>query len=147
MDLSPTGFDLCMATKEQNAPIIEEFRTNEGHVGGPFENIPLLLLHTTGAKSGAERVNPLAYRRDGDALVVFGSKGGAPTDPDWIRNVVANPKVSVEVGADRHDAVARIAEGDERERIWSDQKREFPGFADYEKATTRVIPVVVLDPA
>lgn len=141
------GFDLCMASTAQNAPIIEEFRNNQGHVGGPFENIPLLLLHTTGAKSGAERVNPVAYRREGDAYVVFGSKGGAPTTPDWVINLTADPKVSVEVGSDRFDAVARIADGDEREEIWARQKQEFPGFAEYEKATTRTIPVVVLDPA
>ena len=145
MDVPTNGFDHRMATASQNAPIIEEFRNNDGHVGGPFENIPLLLLHTTGVKSGADRVSPLAYRREGEAYVVFGSKGGAPTMPDWIYNVTANPKVSIEVGTERFDAVARIAEGDERERIWTEQKAEFPGFAAYEKATTRIIPVVILD--
>lgn len=131
-----------------NTQIIEEFRASGGKVGGQFENFPLLLLHTTGAKSGAERVNPLAYRREGDAYVVFGSKAGAPTTPDWVYNLDAQPKASIEVGTERHDVVARVLrEGDERDSIWEIQKSEFPGFADYEKATTRTIPVVVLDPA
>ena len=130
-----------------NAKIIEEFRANEGVVGGPFEKIPLLILHNTGAKSGLERLNPLAYRRDGDNYVVFGSKGGAPTHADWFHNVQANPKVSIEVGTDEVDAVARVAEGDERERLWELQKKEYPGFAGYEKATSRTIPVIVLEPA
>ncbi len=131
---------------QRNAAIIDEFRSNAGHVGGPFENIPLLLLHTTGAKSGAERINPLAYRREGDAYVVFGSKGGAPVTPDWVHNVAANPKVTIEVGIETHDGVARIADRTERDPIWERQKAEFPGFAEYEKAANREIPVIVIDP-
>jgi deazaflavin-dependent oxidoreductase (nitroreductase family) len=133
--------------RERNQKIIDEFRANAGHVGGPFEKIPLLILHNTGAKSGAERLNPLAYRRAGDSYVIFASKGGAPEHPDWYFNLKANPKASVEVGTETHDVVARVAEGDERDRIWEEQKGEFPGFAEYEqKATNRTIPVVILDP-
>jgi deazaflavin-dependent oxidoreductase (nitroreductase family) len=130
-----------------NTKIIDEFRQNAGRVGGYFEGADLLLLHHNGAKSGTERVNPLAYLRDDDNLVVFGSKGGAPTHPDWFHNLVANPQASVEVGTDRYDVVARVAEGDERERLWSTIKQLRPGFADYEQKTDREIPVVVLEPA
>ncbi len=132
--------------EDWNTGVITEFRANEGKVGGMFEGMPLLLLHTTGAKSGKERINPLAYRSDGEALVVFASKGGAPTHPDWFHNVRANPKVTVEVGTDQREMVARVAEGDERNRLWEAQKLEFPGFAEYESKTDRQIPVVVLDP-
>ena len=128
-----------------NQQIIDEFRSNGGKVGGGFEGARLLLLHTTGAKSGTERVNPLAYRTDGGHLVVFGSKAGAPTNPDWYHNLRANPRASVEVGADRFDVNARVAEGEERERIWREQKDEAPGFADYERRTERTIPVIVLE--
>ncbi len=128
-----------------NAKIIEEFRANDGRVGGQFEGAPLLLLHTTGAKSGQERVNPMMYRTEGDDLVVFGSKAGAPSHPDWFHNLVTNPRASVEVGTETVDVVARTAEGDERERLWSAQKQEWPGFADYETKTTRQIPVVILE--
>ncbi|MEY2474642.1 MAG: hypothetical protein QOK28_3971 [Actinomycetota bacterium] len=133
--------------RERNQKIIDEFRANGGKVGGPFENIPMLILHNTGAKSGEERLNPLAYRREGDSYVIFASKGGAPENPDWYYNLKANPKASIEVGTEQRDVVARIAEGDERDRIFDRQKTEFPGFADYEKkATNRTIPVVILDP-
>jgi len=128
-----------------NQQIIDEFRSNGGKVGGQFDGARLLLLHTTGARSGTERVNPLAYRTDGDHLVVFGSKAGAPTNPDWYHNLRANPKASVEVGGDRFDVTARVAEGEERERIWRDQKEEMPGFADYERLTSRPIPVIILE--
>jgi deazaflavin-dependent oxidoreductase (nitroreductase family) len=128
-----------------NTNIIEEFRANKGQVGGRFEGRPLLLLHHRGARTGTERVNPLAYQDLGDGSVaVFGSKGGAPTNPDWYHNVRANPEVTVEIGSDTFEAVARVAEGDERERIWEKQKRDMPGFADYEVRTARPIPVVIL---
>lgn len=130
-----------------NAAIIEEFRANAGKVGGPFEGASMVLLHTTGAKSGQERVSPLVYQDLGDAVAIFASKGGAPDNPDWFHNVVANPDVTAEVGAETRSYRARVAEGDERERIWSAQKEIAPGFAEYEAKTTRVIPVVVLDPA
>jgi deazaflavin-dependent oxidoreductase (nitroreductase family) len=130
-----------------NTKIIEEFRANGGKVGGPFEGAPLLLLHTAGAKSGKERVNPVMYRPVDGAYAVFGSRGGAPTNPDWYRNLLAEPRATVEVGTDTVDVVARVAEGEERERIWESQKRDWPGFADYEQKTTRQIPVVILERA
>jgi deazaflavin-dependent oxidoreductase (nitroreductase family) len=128
-----------------NRQIIDEFRSNDGVVGGPFEGATLLLLHTTGAKSGQERVVPLVYRPVGDDIAIFGSKGGAPTHPDWYHNVLADPAVRVELGTEVFGARARVLEGDERETIWTDQKRDVPGFADYEAQTTRQIPVVVLE--
>ncbi|MHB8463437.1 MAG: nitroreductase family deazaflavin-dependent oxidoreductase [Acidimicrobiales bacterium] len=130
-----------------NSKIIEEFRANEGRVGGPFEGAPLLLLHSTGAKSGAERVHPVMYRADGERYVVFASKAGAPSNPDWFHNLRAHPKATVEIGTATVHVVARIAEGGERDRLWSAQKQEWPGFAEYEEKTSREIPVVVLEPA
>ena len=131
---------------EWNRKIIEEFRANEGKVGGMFENVPILLLHHRGAKTGTERINPLAYRLDAGNYVVFASKGGAPTNPDWFHNLRANPEATIEVGTESHGVKARVAEGDERERLWTVQKKEFPGFADYEEKASRQIPVVVLEP-
>ncbi len=128
-----------------NAKIIEEFRANGGAVGGQFEGAPMVLLHSTGAKSGQERVNPVVYAADGDRFVVFASKAGADTNPDWYHNLVANPETVVEVGTETIPVVARVAEGDERDRLWSRQKESMPGFADYEQKTTRRIPVVVLE--
>ena len=130
-----------------NTQIIEEFRANDGKVGGQFEGAPLLLLHSTGAKSGQARVNPMMYLADGDNLVVFASKAGAPTSPDWYHNLVANPRASVEVEDRTVNVVAKVAEGETRERLWSLQKELYPGFAEYEAKTTRQIPVVVLEPA
>jgi deazaflavin-dependent oxidoreductase (nitroreductase family) len=131
-----------------NRSIIEEFRANEGKVGGPFEGAPMLLLHTTGAKSGDERVNPMMYRDLGDGtLAVFASKAGADTNPDWFHNVVANPDVTAEIGTETRRFRARTAAGDERTSIWTQQKQDYPGFADYERKTSREIPVVVLEPA
>jgi len=130
-----------------NQRIIEEFQANEGRVGAPFEGMPLLLLHHRGAKTGVERVNPLAYQPlEGGAMAVFGSKGGAPTNPDWYHNLVADPRASVEVGTETVEVVARVAEGAERERIWEKQKTNVPGFATYEQQTSRQIPVVILEP-
>jgi deazaflavin-dependent oxidoreductase (nitroreductase family) len=130
-----------------NQKIIDEFRANGGKVGGMFKGAPLLLLHTTGAKTGTRRVAPLAYRRDGDHVVVFGSKGGAPTNPDWYHNLLANPRVTVEVGTEQFDADARVAEGEERERIFEQQKRDIPNFVEYEQKTDRQIPVIVIERA
>jgi deazaflavin-dependent oxidoreductase (nitroreductase family) len=128
--------------------VIEEFRANQGEVGGSFAGMPLLLLHHVGAKSGQERVNPLAYQRVGDAVAVFASKGGAPTHPDWYYNLRANPSTSIEIGADSYPVVARVATGEERTRIWEAQKQQFPNFAEYEEtAGGRQIPVVVLERA
>ena len=132
--------------QDWNKGIIEEFRANQGKVGGMFEGTPILLLHHTGAKSGKVRVNPLAYQANGNRLVVFASKGGAPTNPDWFHNLKANPRATVEVGTETRDVRARVAEGEEREKIWSRQKEIMPGFAGYETKTTRQIPVIILEP-
>ena len=131
-----------------NVQVIEEFRANEGRVGGAFEGAPLLLLHTIGAKSGLERVNPMMYQDlGGGRIAVFASKAGADTDPDWYRNLTVNGDVTAEIGSQTRGFRARTADADERAAIWSKQKTDFPGFADYETKTTREIPVVILDPA
>jgi deazaflavin-dependent oxidoreductase (nitroreductase family) len=127
-----------------NAKIIEEFRANDGKVGGPFDGWPLLLLHTTGAKSGAERINPMVCLQFEDRLFVFASKAGAPTSPDWYHNLVANPEVSVEIGTERFAARATALQGDERTRIYDEQASRYPTFAEYQEKTDRVIPVVEL---
>ena len=128
-----------------NAKIIDEFRANDGKVGGPFEGAPVLILHTRGAKTGQDRVHPVVYQPVGDALAVFASKGGAPTNPDWYHNLRANPDVKVEVGTDTIDVRARVLEGEERAPIWEKQKQIMPGFAEYEQKTSRQIPVVLLE--
>jgi deazaflavin-dependent oxidoreductase (nitroreductase family) len=133
--------------KNWNEGIIEEFRTNNGKVGGRFANIPILLLHHTGARTGTIRVNPLAYQPDGDRFVVFASKGGAPTNPDWYHNLRVNPEATVEVGTETIPVRARVTEGEERERIWSRAKVAIPGFGAYEERTPREIPVIVLERA
>jgi deazaflavin-dependent oxidoreductase (nitroreductase family) len=129
-----------------NAQIIEEFRANAGKVGGPFEGSPLLLLHTVGARTRQERVNPMMYRPVPTGYAVFASKAGAPTNPDWYHNLLANPQVTAEIGTETVDLTARVASPDEREPIWSAHKAEYPGFAEYEQKTTRQIPVVILEP-
>lgn len=129
-----------------NASIIEEFRANQGRVGGMFEGRPLLLLHTTGAKSGQPRLHPLMYQQLSDGYAIFASKAGAPSNPAWYYNLVANPQAEIEVGTDRVPVAAREAEGGERERIWSKQKEDYPFFADYEAKAGRDIPVMVLEP-
>jgi deazaflavin-dependent oxidoreductase (nitroreductase family) len=127
-----------------NKTIIEEFRANGGKVGGQFAGRPLLLLHTTGAKSQQQRVNPVAYTTDGDRLVVIASKGGAPTNPDWYYNIIANPRVAVEVGTEQFQARATIPTEPERTRLYDQMATTMPGFAEYQRKTTRIIPVVVL---
>jgi deazaflavin-dependent oxidoreductase (nitroreductase family) len=129
-----------------NSKIIAEFRANDGKVGGPFEGAPVLLLHTVGAKTGQERVNPMMYQVVGDNVAVFASKGGAPTNPDWYHNLVANPRVRAEIGTETIEFTARVADAQTREPIWAEMKRAYPGFADYERTTTRQIPVVILEP-
>ena len=129
-----------------NKKVIEEFRVNEGRVGGNFEGKTLLLLHTKGAKSQQERINPVACIKDGDRLAVIASKGGAPTHPDWYYNIVANPQVTVEVGAENFQALASVAEEPERTRLYNQMVEVMPGFDDYRRNTTRVIPVIVLTP-
>ena len=129
-----------------NDKIIAEFRANEGRVGGPFEGAPLLLLHSTGARTGEDRVSPMMYRRVGDGWAVFASKAGADTNPDWYHNLVAHPEASIEVGTDRVAVSARVTSGPERDQIWEAQKADYTGFAGYERKTTRQIPVLVLEP-
>ena len=132
---------------EFNQQIIDEFRANEGRVGGMFEGMSLLLLHHTGAKSGTERVNPLAFLTDDGRYVVFASKGGAPTNPGWYWNLKANPEVTIEVGTDSIAATASEATGEQRERLFRAQADRFPQFDDYvQKAAGRKIPVMVLTP-
>jgi deazaflavin-dependent oxidoreductase (nitroreductase family) len=137
-----------MSTSPQdfNARIIEEFRANEGRVGGTFAGSTLLLLHHVGAKSGKARVNPLAYNRDGDRYVVFASKAGAPTNPDWYHNLKAHPDVTIEVGTDTIRVRAEEATGEERDRLFRAQAERSPQFAEYQSKTERVIPVIVLTP-
>jgi len=137
-----------MSTSPQdfNAQIIEEFRANQGVVGGPFEGATLLLLHHVGAKSGKDRVNPLVYNRDGDRYVVFASKAGAPTNPDWYHNIKANPNITIEVGTDTIDVVASEATGEERDRLFDAQVQRSPQFGEYRDKTERAIPVILLTP-
>lgn len=130
---------------DQNLKVIDEYRANAGKLGGFFEGKPVLLLHTTGARTGQERVNPVMYQADGDRLAVFASKGGAPTHPDWYHNIVAHPDVTAEVGTETRRFRARVATGDEGDRLWNRQKVDQPGFADYETRTDREIPVVILE--
>ena len=130
-----------------NKNIIEEFRANGGKVGGNFDGAPLLLLHTIGAKSGLERVNPVMYQDLGDGrIAVFASKAGTDTHPDWYHNLVANPDVTAEIGTEARSFRSRTATAAEREPIWSKQKQDYSGFADYETRTSREIPVVILEP-
>lgn len=128
-----------------NQQVITEFRTNDGKVGGPFVGDSLLLLTTTGAKSGQPRIMPLVYMADGDRLVIFASKAGAPTNPDWFHNLVANPVVNIEVGAESFQARAIVAESQERERLYTEMAERSPNFAEYQQKTTRQIPVVLLE--
>jgi deazaflavin-dependent oxidoreductase (nitroreductase family) len=130
-----------------NQQIIDEFHANGGQVGGMFENATLLLLHHRGAKTGTERVSPLGYLPLGDTLAIFATQAGAPTNPAWYYNLVANPSTSVEVGTETIPVRARVVEGEERERIWTTQKERVPQMAEYEQKTTRRIPVIVLERA
>ena len=129
---------------DRNKAIIDEFRANGGKVGGPFAGRTLLLLHTIGAKSGQKRINPVACITDGDRLVIIASKGGAPTNPDWYYNIVANPLVTVEVGTEQFQAQAAISAEPERTRLYIQMVAMMPGFAEYQSKTTRVIPVITL---
>lgn len=130
---------------EFNRGIIEQFRANDGKVGPPFEGAPLLILHSTGAKSGKDRLAPIVFQPVGDAWAVFASKAGAPDNPDWYHNLVANPGAKIELGTEDVDVTARVLEGEERSEIWEKQKELMPGFAEYEAKTDRVIPVILLE--
>ena len=128
-----------------NRGVMEEFRANEGKVGGMWEGRPLLLLTTTGAKSGKRRTHPVMYLRDDDRLLIFASKGGAPTSPDWYHNLVVHPEVTVEVGSETYPAIATVLSGEERDRLYAKQAQLYPQFAGYQEKTTRPIPVVALE--
>ena len=127
-----------------NRKIIEEFRANGGRVAS-FGDTPMVILHTTGARSGKPRENPLVPLIDGDRLVVFASKAGAPTNPDWYHNVKAHPRVEVELGTERFAAEAVEVTGAERDALYARQVEANPGFGDYEQKTDRVIPVIALE--
>ena len=130
---------------DRNQKVIEEFRANNGNVG-QFNSVPLLLLHHTGARSGRSYVNPLAYLQDGDRWVIFASKGGSDTNPDWYHNLVAHPDVQVELGGQAPFAArAVVAQGAERERLYDAQVAKVRAFDDYRSKTKRVIPVVILE--
>jgi deazaflavin-dependent oxidoreductase (nitroreductase family) len=128
-----------------NKRVTEEFRANNGKVGGQFEGRPIVLITHTGAKSGAKRTTPLVYMPDGDRMVIIASKGGAPTNPDWYHNLVKNPKITVEVGTEAFDAHARVAEGKERDKLYARLAKLFPGFDELQQKITRRIPVVILE--
>ena len=130
-----------------NAQIIEEFRANDGRVGGQFDGMPILLLHHTGAKSGEQYVNPLAYQADDGRYVVFASRGGSPVNPGWYHNLKANPDITIEVGTETIPVHAEEAQGEERDRLYRTQAERLPVFAEYEQKTGgRIIPVMVLEP-
>ena len=138
--------------QDYNREIIEEFRTNEGRVGGPFAGAPMVLVTSKGAKSGRPHTTPLVYLREGDAsggpgerIYVFGSMGGAPKHPAWFHNLKANPDASVEVGTDRYPVRATVMTGDERDRLFQKQATLRPQFAEYQQRTTRTIPVIALE--
>ena len=134
---------------EWNASTIAEFRANEGRIGGDFEGAPVVLLHHRGRKSGQERVTPVMYLRhetDPDIIYVFATRGGSPTHPDWYRNLTAGGDNSVERGTETYKVNVRELKGAERDRIYAEQARRYPGFAEYERQTAgvRVIPVLEL---
>jgi len=134
--------------QERNDRIIAEFRSNHGKVGEPFEGVPMILIHHQGRRSGVERVTPLAYQPIDGGWAIFASKAGGPTNPDWYLNLLAHPHTKIEVGDNTFDVVAREVQGEERERIWEEQKRRMPVFAGYEtSAAPRQIPVVVFESA
>ncbi len=130
-----------------NETLIAEYRATHGKVTGMFAGAPLLLLTTTGAKSGKPRTSPLVYTSDGDRIVIIASKGGAPTNPDWYHNLLAHPEATLELGSDKFQVRASFPEGQERERLYNQQAAQMPNFAEYQKNTTRQIPVVVLERA
>ncbi len=135
---------MSVAAEDHNQAVIREFRANQGRVGGGFAGAPLLLLHTRGAKSGAERVHPVMYLALEGRTFVFASKGGSDSHPDWYHNLLAHPEVEVELGTTTRPARAIPVTGPERDRLYAEQVRRFPGFGEYQEKTTRVIPVVEL---
>jgi deazaflavin-dependent oxidoreductase (nitroreductase family) len=129
---------------EWNKQVVEEFRANGGKLSGQFANAPILLLYTKGRRSGKEFLNPLAYYADGDRFLVFGSKGGADTHPDWYLNLVASPTAHIEVHTDSFDVQVTELHGEERDRLYAEQAKLMPNFAEYQEKTDRLIPVVAL---
>ena len=127
-----------------NRHIMEEFHANGGKVGGPFEGVPLLLLTTTGARSGQRRTTPLGYLPDGGRLIIFATRGGSPTNPDWYYNLLAHPEAIVEVGTETFDVMAVVITGAERDQLYARQVERAPVFAEYQAKTTRTIPVIAL---
>jgi len=132
------------ALEEFNRKVISEFRANQGKVGGEMAGVPLLLLTTTGAKTGRTLIKPLAYTRDGDRIVIIASFAGNPHNPPWFHNIVANPTVTIELGAEKFRVKATVTTGAERQRLFDAQAKQLPVFADYQKKTTRQIPVLSL---
>jgi deazaflavin-dependent oxidoreductase (nitroreductase family) len=131
-----------------NNKIIEEFRANGGKVGGQFEGATLVILHTIGARSGQVRESPVAYfAQDDGSMVVVASKAGQPTNPDWYHNLKANPRFEVEVGTATVPVVAEEITGADRESKWTEIVAKAPGFGEYQKQTTRIIPLVRLTPS
>ncbi len=130
---------------EYNKQVITEFRANEGKVGGQMENMPVILLTMTGAKSGRTITKPLVYTTDGERIVVIASFAGAPHHPGWYHNLVANPEVTLEIGTERFRARAEVTSGEERQRLFDAQAAQMPIFHDYQKKTSRQIPVVVFN--
>jgi len=133
-----------MSSGDYNAQTIAEFRKNHGKVGGYFEGAPLLLFHSIGKRSGKTRVNPMMYLKDGERYLVFASKGGADTHPDWFLNLKAHPDVQIEVGDEKIDVHAEEIKGPEHDTFYARQAKLYPGFAEYQRKTKRIIPVVAL---
>jgi deazaflavin-dependent oxidoreductase (nitroreductase family) len=129
-----------------NRQIIDEFHANTGRVGGRFEGTPMLLLHTRGARSGEARVNPMVYQAVDGGYAVFASYAGGPRNPAWYHNLLTDPDIRIEIGADTIRVTPRVLDGAERDRIWTRQKQDYPVFAEYEAKTERTIPVILLEP-
>ena len=135
-----------MSFNDYNQRIIDEFRANSGRPPSWTGTSPLLLVHHRGAKSGTERVNPVAYLDDGGRYVIFASKAGAPSNPDWYHNLKAHPDTKIEVGDDTIEVTVSEAQGEERDRLFATQAEQSPQFGDYQDKTDRLIPVLVLTP-
>ncbi len=131
---------------ERNRLVIEDFRKNQGKVGGNFATSPILLLTHTGAKTGQKRVAPMLYMQDGDRMIVFAAFRGSPKNPDWVYNLKANPIAKVEVGTDSFEVKAKVLTGEEREKLWTTWKEQRPSYVDMEKKSNRVIPIFALEP-
>jgi deazaflavin-dependent oxidoreductase (nitroreductase family) len=126
-----------------NKGVVEQFRANRGHV--PGRKYPLILLTTVGAKTGLPRTTPLNYSRDGDRIIVIASKAASPTHPDWYYNLLAHPEAIIEIGTEKFPVRATIAEGEARERLFNAQAALMPFFAEYQRQTTRRIPVIIFE--